>query len=277
MTRRARRPLDPAAVAKADDAFYAEHPEMVSGGKRIPISSAPIDPCTQKLRDEWLDGYAANGGALDPVTLPPCKPGQPAQQCTGSVGPTLTDDQAKAAFDELAANKNIPFDYPVNCCYSRAHSMCQMLEKKGIPTQKYWLYNKDFGKPSQTPDLHPVKPDGSAVSFPDKTGFDRPVQWVYHVAPTVKVEHPDGSVEDMVMDPSLADRPLTKAKWRKIQGDPAGTYDHTSDSDAYFTDPRSGYREDDPDLTEACEQMHKHKLDRDARNRAKAAKAKKGP
>lgn len=154
--------------------------------------------------------------------------------------------------------------------------MCRTMENKGIECNKIWYFDKDWGTGAVTPSLHPRKGDGSPVSFPDSTtGTDKPVQWVYHVAPTVKVTKADGTTEDMVMDPSLADRPLTKDEWKKIQGNPAGAYEETTDSKAYFSNKKHGYRDEDPDMKETCAQLEIHKKDRDAARRAAAAKAKK--
>jgi hypothetical protein len=91
----------------------------------------------------------------------------------------------------------------------------------------------------------------------------------------VKVIQPDGSTKDMVMDPSLAKRPLTKDEWTKIQGTPKGAYEEVSDRDAYFQNKRLGYRQEDPDLKEARAQMQKHQRDRDAA--LLASKKPKGP
>ncbi len=62
MTRMAARPLDPAAVAAADDAFYAAHPEMIGeDGERIPIGDGADHAA---YRSEWMDRYVAAGGRL---------------------------------------------------------------------------------------------------------------------------------------------------------------------------------------------------------------------
>lgn len=64
---RATQPLNPAAVKKADDEFYAKHPEMVAAdGKRQPID--PNNPAQAALRREWMDNYQRNGGAVEPVS-----------------------------------------------------------------------------------------------------------------------------------------------------------------------------------------------------------------
>jgi len=154
----------------------------------------------------------------------------------------------------------------VDCCYSRAHSMCRMMESKGIACEKYWYFSKDWPYSS---DLHPRDRNGTPIMFPDKYGVDRPVRWKYHVAPLVTVVKADGTMQDMVMDPSLADCPLTKDEWKKIQGSPAGAYEETSDSKTYFSNKRFAYGEDDADMVKTCAMLETHKRTRDASLRAK--------
>ena len=262
--RRATKPLDRNALAKADDDFYKAHPDMVKNGKRIPISADPNDPCAERLREDWIDKYVANHGEVKEVTLPSKKGGCTTTPCP-ETKKTLTEKEASQLFQTLKANKNIPFDYPVDCCYSRAHSMCRTMENKGIDCQKLWYFDQDWGKDGASNSLSPHKPDGSAVSFPDvTTGVSKPVTWVYHVAPTVKVKKADGTIQDMVMDPSLADRPLTKDEWKAIQGTPKGAYEEVTDSKPYFSNKKVGYSQDDPDMKETCAQLETHKRDRDA-------------
>lgn len=72
MSRRATLPLNPDAVAKADEDFYANHPEWT--GKKL----SATDPAQADLRKEWMDAYVANGGAVtEPGKSTPAKPAQP--------------------------------------------------------------------------------------------------------------------------------------------------------------------------------------------------------
>ena len=68
-------------MRSADDAFYANHPELVRNGKRIPLSAT--DPNQAKLRSEWEGLYEKHGGNLegDKNKMPPKKPDDPVQQC----------------------------------------------------------------------------------------------------------------------------------------------------------------------------------------------------
>jgi glutaminase-like protein len=269
MTRRAKRPLDTTAVAKADDAFYAAHLEMVEDGKRIPISTQPNDPCAVLMREEWMDSYVANGGAVDPVSLPAAKPGCTTVPCPVTKK-TLTEQEAKQVFNEIAANRNIPFDYPVDCCYSRAHSMCRTMELKGIESEKIWYFDQNWGTSAASSSLKPTKADGNPVTFPAAGGSGRPVGWVYHVAPVIKVVKEDGTTQHMVIDPSLSDRPLTKDEWKKIQGNPPGAYEEVTDSKPYFSNKKNKVRVEDSDMRETCVQLEIHKRDRNAALRAAA-------
>lgn len=63
MSRIAARPLNQAAVASANDAFYAAHPEMIGAdGERIPIGDGADHAA---YRSEWMDLYVAAGGKLE--------------------------------------------------------------------------------------------------------------------------------------------------------------------------------------------------------------------
>ncbi len=92
MTRVATQPLDSAACAKADDAFYAAHPEFVrEDGSRIPLSAT--DPSQADLRAEWLDLYEASGGEVETLG-DKTKPDDPVQPCplVSHVVELVTDD-----------------------------------------------------------------------------------------------------------------------------------------------------------------------------------------
>jgi hypothetical protein len=64
--RRAVKPINPEASKQANDTLYANHPELIQNGQRVPID--PTERSQQGLRDEWLNSYAANGGKVAPIT-----------------------------------------------------------------------------------------------------------------------------------------------------------------------------------------------------------------
>ncbi|MCP5158334.1 MAG: hypothetical protein H6975_02780 [Gammaproteobacteria bacterium] len=75
------RPLDSNALKAADDEFYANHPELIKDGKRIPLSNT--DPSQADLRKEWVELYKKHGGKEeDGSKKPPAKkPDDPTQPC----------------------------------------------------------------------------------------------------------------------------------------------------------------------------------------------------
>jgi hypothetical protein len=108
----------------------------------------------------------------------------------------LTEEQALKYFRELANDPKIPFAYPDDGCYARAHYMSRKLEEKGIITDKVFLEGNLRVETANSP-----------------TGS---VTWWYHVAPVVMVKK-DGKEVLMVFDPSIFDRPVPVEDWVKIQ------------------------------------------------------------
>jgi len=88
MSLEALRPLNRSAVRDADDLFYAQHPEYVVGGRRLPLSE-----CQRRdgrARAEWLRLYAQCGGQVAQSTAERCRqihPPEPAlNQCAENRG-----------------------------------------------------------------------------------------------------------------------------------------------------------------------------------------------
>jgi uncharacterized Zn-binding protein involved in type VI secretion len=130
----------------------------------------------------------------------------------------ITPEAAAALFALLAAQGDIAFGFPVDGCYSRAHLMVQRMQQMGLTPGKVW----SFANPDALRANTPNHPDGY-------------VEWGYHVAPTVPVVQPDGSVQDMVMDPSMFDRPVSVDEWRDAQRAPGRSepyIDQTAPGDA---------------------------------------------
>ena len=130
----------------------------------------------------------------------------------------LTEKQAQEWFDQFKARPDIPWNYPNDCCYNRAHVMAQDLDKAGVKVGKAWNY-----APSNSEALRVDTPN-------DPKGY---VEWGYHVAPTVPVMGSDGKVRDMVMDPSIAPGPVTPQQWKQMQGQ-AGSELVQTDADPYY-------------------------------------------
>jgi hypothetical protein len=153
----------------------------------------------------------------------------------------ISQDRANALFKEMQSHANdIPFDYPVDCCYARAHKMAQMMKDEGVDCGKVWNYAPGY-PPYPEPgkglvaysDNVPV-PDPGGIGDPDGSGRPR-VGWGYHVAPVVAVEQPDGSVKMEVIDPSMFDHPVTVEEWKKAQNSEASRIQY-SDPTVFWAD-----------------------------------------
>ncbi|HLZ49790.1 MAG TPA: hypothetical protein VKP61_03500 [Candidatus Acidoferrum sp.] len=67
---RASIPLSKSATKAANDDFYANHPDMVVNGKRLPIQAC--DPKHAKLRNEWMKSYQGHGGKVEKASANQC-------------------------------------------------------------------------------------------------------------------------------------------------------------------------------------------------------------
>ncbi len=94
----------------------------------------------------------------------------------------------------------IPFLYPDDGCWARAHEMCRLMIAAGVQPKKVWI-------------------DGS-LHAATKNNPSCQVLWGWHVAPTICVRRRFCRVETMVIDPSLFTAPVSKATWKSVQGDP---------------------------------------------------------
>ncbi|HMK27704.1 MAG TPA: protein-glutamine glutaminase family protein [Chitinophagaceae bacterium] len=103
----------------------------------------------------------------------------------------------------------IPFRWPSNGCWIRAHLMCYLLISKGAMPEKIWSDGK--------------KLRGRSTNVPGCI-----VKWTWHVAATLMVMQGDGVPVKMVIDPSLSYELLTPEKWRSLQTDPDATLKFSS-------------------------------------------------
>jgi hypothetical protein len=102
-------------------------------------------------------------------------------------------------FSNMRRQPHIPFQYPLNGCWVRAHEMARLIEGYFDPhpedvVAKIW----NIGTLT-------VKTDNSPECL---------VRWGYHVAPIVKV----GS-NLLVLDPSLFEAPVAVDEWIRCQSD----------------------------------------------------------
>jgi hypothetical protein len=134
----------------------------------------------------------------------------------------ISGDAAAAEFGKLAGQPQIPFDYPDDCCYARAHEMCRIMRADGIQPRKVWNYGHNW-------------PREMNLRVETKNHPDGYVRWLYHVAPIVAVQSDRGAAVDMVMDPALFNRPVPVNEWVTIQQDKTSLHEITADIYFYRT------------------------------------------
>lgn len=111
-------------------------------------------------------------------------------------GPEVSLSAASAAFGKVRSASDIPFSYPDNGCWGRAHAMYRIMLDEGITASKIWHYGN------------------LVVHTPNNPSCK--VLWRWHVAPIVAIEN---QAEPLVIDPALFSEPVTVRAWREVQGD----------------------------------------------------------
>lgn len=121
----------------------------------------------------------------------------------------ISEKKAREMFDLVSARTCdpltvpppcIPFLYPDDGCWGRAHEMCRLIIDAGVTPKKVWIYGS----------LHVNTKNNPNCS----------VSWGWHVAPTLCVKRGFCRYEEMVIDPSLFNEPVSKPTWKGVQGDP---------------------------------------------------------
>ncbi len=132
---------------------------------------------------------------------PPPPPGMPVSLARATDLFNLMKAQSCTPCAATGANC-IPFKFPPDGCWIRAHLMCYLMIAEGETPEKIWI---EGGLLVATANVHSCQ-----------------VGWGWHVAPTLMVT-PDGGGAPikMVIDPSLFDAPVTVDQWSGVQGDPS--------------------------------------------------------
>ncbi|WP_110514052.1 WXG100 family type VII secretion target [Herpetosiphon llansteffanensis] len=125
---------------------------------------------------------------------------------------------ATLIFEDMANEPDIPFQFPDDGCYARAHFMAYRIsERYGIDindVDKVFIYGDLEAQTSFIYDQVTIGGTTDTSSTADGT-----VNWAWHVAPIINVRQGDINVP-MVIDPSLSNRPLTIEQWKGIMNDP---------------------------------------------------------
>jgi Glutaminase len=114
----------------------------------------------------------------------------------------------------------IPFLYPDDGCWARAHEMCRLMINMGQTPKKVWIEGSLYVSTKNNPDCG--------------------VWWGWHVAPTLCVRGAGlFQKQEMVIDPALFTTPVSKATWKGVQSDPNAILTESDASDYLWgmTDP----------------------------------------
>ena len=112
----------------------------------------------------------------------------------------------------------IPFTYPDDGCWGRAHEMCRLIINAGFQPEKIWIYGSLRVATSNHPSCK--------------------VGWGWHVAPVLRVDSGSGP-QVRVIDPALFPGPVPQATWVGVQGDPAAST-YLSPADVFYRDSNGG-------------------------------------
>jgi len=131
----------------------------------------------------------------------------------------VTPKRAQELFDLCAAQTCnpvtvpppcIPFLYPDDGCWARAHEMCRLMINAGAYPKKVWIDGN----------LHTLTKNNPACF----------VNWGWHVAPTLCVRKGWWRRSAQGIDPSLFTGPVSQPTWKSVQGDPGATLTPTAAS-----------------------------------------------
>ena len=194
--------------------------------------------------------------------------GMPGQPRVGREIEVLSEQAATELFSQMSTltffnsagvEMPVPYHYPADGCYARAHLMAQRMTALGYSSQKKFIIS--------------TAPGGLTVesnfSIDAPAGTTPTTNWWYHVAPVIIVQRTDGTLEDRIIDPSMASSPITVDQWASMMRSDsfhemsiadmrtflaartAGNVTYSADRDSFFPeDLRAG-----PDPAAASTQM----------------------
>ncbi len=114
-------------------------------------------------------------------------------------GKLPTTSELRSEFKKLSERQDIPYQYIIDGCYSRAHLMCEEMTKDGLNNAKIFVSIKNENQPEQA-----LVTKNSVME----------ASWNWHVAPLVLAKDDQNSKpEPYVMDPSMSDHPMKPEEW----------------------------------------------------------------
>lgn len=149
------------------------------------------------------------------TVAPPVAPTRPVVELSPALS-TVSAGLARELFESAAVETCdpnltlppcIPFKYPDNGCWARAHQMTRLFAALGHDSGKLWIFGALTAKTANNPNCK--------------------VHWTYHVVPYLLVETAQGSAMQVV-DPSLFDEPVPVGHFQAVLADPAAKIIYTS-------------------------------------------------
>lgn len=181
-------------------------------------------------RPEIVDVRPAPKQGAGPAPTPAANPAPADSAPPAQSG--ISPQEAQRAFN-IAATPNcpaanptapcIPFQYPRDGCWGRAHEMCRLLIAAGFAPRKVWIFGRLRVKTKNDPNCA--------------------VEWGWHVAPTLLV-NTGSSSQVWVVDPSMFQSAVAQANWVSAQSDPAARVQDTPADVFYKNESGSDTRYD---------------------------------
>ncbi|MDX2138701.1 MAG: protein-glutamine glutaminase family protein [Chloroflexota bacterium] len=131
----------------------------------------------------------------------------------------------------------IPFTYPDDGCWGRAHEMARLMIGQGVQPEKIWIYG--------------------SLNTPTHNHPQCRVLWGWHVAPTLRVNI-GGNIQPYVIDPSLFNDPVTTTTWKSVQGDPNASL-QPSDADLFHRSKNASWTETDPTYSKTVQVLNTYR------------------
>lgn len=121
-------------------------------------------------------------------------------------------EEANKRFKSIANDQSLSFKYTKDGCYARAHIVCLKLFNEHISTGKIWIAGNI------------------------KNPFNEQQLWAYHVAPIIYVQHDNGNIEKLVIDPAIDNtKLLTVDEWlTRYQANNAKKISFPIPSDSFY-------------------------------------------
>lgn len=126
----------------------------------------------------------------------------------------ITESKSNTIFEYVKNKSMIEWRYSYGSCEDRAHAVSLYLSNQKIPHKKIWNFD---------PYYISVFNKMERPTIVDKTGLSPLISWGFHVAVLVKIKKGNVYLES-VIDPSLAEYPITIDKWLELQGAKSSYY-----------------------------------------------------